>query len=85
MSELLLDIGSAVTIVGLVLAVLKMYLEQRKAKKERELQKKYLLTLSQLVKSLESQQQLEKEKLQWDKLTGIGKMLGWVAEHLEEE
>lgn len=85
MSESLKDIGSITAIVSLAIAVVKLYLDQRKAKKERQLQKEYLLTLSQLVKSLESQQQLEKEKLQWDKLTGIGKTLGWIAEHLEEK
>ena len=81
MSELLLDIGSVVTIVGLVLAVLKLYLEQRKANREREFEKEYLRTLSELVKSMQTQQQAEKEQFQWNRLRDIGKMFGWIIEH----
>jgi len=84
MSELLVDIGSGIAIASLIIAVIKLYLEQRKAKKDLELSKEYLKTLSELVKSLESQQQLEKEKLQWDRLKNIGKALGWFFEHSEE-
>jgi hypothetical protein len=84
MSESLIDIISGIAIVGLIITVIKLYLEQRKAKKDLELSKEYLKTLSELVKSLESQQQLEKEKLQWDRLTGIGKTLGWLYEKTKE-
>jgi Co/Zn/Cd efflux system component len=89
MSLSLSDIGSIIAIIGLVVAVLKLYLEQRKAKKDLELAKEYLHTLSELVKSykigVQSLQQLEKEKLQWDTLKSFGKALGWVIEHSEEE
>lgn len=85
MSELFIDIGSLIAIAGLIFAVINLYLEQRKAKKELELSKEYLKTLSDIVKSLQVQQQLEKEKLQWDRLRDIGKALGWLIERSEEE
>lgn len=74
-----LDIGSLVAIVGLIVTVLKLYLDQRKARKEIELSKQYIQTLSKLVesymKSQESQQQLEKQKLDWQKLKDTAKAL----------
>jgi len=75
--------------VGLAISVFTLYLNQRRTKKELELAKEYIQILSKLVESykkgMESQQQLEKEKLQWQKLEGIGKLLGWVVEHAGEE
>lgn len=89
MSLSLSEIASIIAVVSLAISVLKLYLEQRKAKKDLELAKKYLHTLSELVKTyrmgLKSQQQLEKEKLQWRRLEGFGKALGWAFEHLGEE
>lgn len=85
MSLPLIDIGSIIAIVGLAITVLKLHLDQRKSKKELELAKEYLTTLTNLVKSMASQQQLEKEKFEWNKLVTIGKALGWLYEHSEEE
>lgn len=88
MSELI-DIGSSVAIIGLIISVITLYLNQRKTKKELGLTKEYIKVLSQLVESykkgLESQHQLEKQKFQWKQLESIGKALGWIAEHSEEE
>jgi hypothetical protein len=89
MSETLIDIGSVVAIIGLAVSVFALYMNYRKTKKDLELAKKYLHTLSELVKTyrmgLKSQQQLEKEKLQWRRLEGFAKALGWAFEHLGEE
>jgi len=83
-----LDVGHIVTVISLLIAVLKLYMDQRKAKKELELTKQYLQTLSELVKSyregIKSQQQLEKEKLQWQRLRDIAKLFGWFIEYSEE-
>ena len=69
--SLFVDVGSIVTIAGLVIVVVELYLNQRKAKKELELSKQYLQNLSKLVEShikrQESQQQLEKNKLALEK------------------
>lgn len=78
--SLFVDVGSIVTIAGLVIAVVELYLNQRKAKKELELSKQYLQNLSKLVEShikrQESQQQLEKDKFAWKKLKDFAKALG---------
>ena len=74
-----------VTIGTLAGAVLKLYLELRKAQKELELSKQYLKTLSKLVQShikrQESQQQFEKDKHEWKKLKDLAKLGKWVWEH----
>jgi len=74
-----------VTIGTLAGAVLKLYLELRKAQKELELSKQYLKTLSKLfqshIKRQESQQQLEKDKHEWQKLKDLAKLGKWVWEH----
>jgi len=89
MSIPLIDIGSTVAIMGLVISVLTLYLNQRKTKKEIELAKQYIQILSGLVESYEkrmnSHERLEKDKLEWDKLKTIGKALGWVVDYLEGE
>lgn len=88
MSEMV-DIGSMVAIIGLIVSVVTLYFNQRKTKKELDLTKEYIKVLSQLVesykKSLEAQQELEQKKLLWQQLEGIGKALGWIAEHTGEE
>ena len=77
--SLLVDVGSIATILGLIIAVVELYLNQRKAKKGLELNKQYLLNLSKLVEShikrQESQQQLEKDKFEWQKLRDVAKTL----------
>lgn len=89
MSPSLIDIGSAIAIIGLVISVITLYLNQRKTRKELELAKEYVHVLSSLVesykKSIVSQQRLGKEKLEWDKLKTIGKALGWMIEYSEGE
>jgi type II secretory pathway pseudopilin PulG len=89
MSLPLTDIGSAIAIVGLAISVITLYFNQRKTKKELELAKEYVHALSRLFESYRessrSHQQLEKEKLDWDKLKTIGKALGWMIEYSEGE
>ena len=88
MSEQLLDIGSAVAIVGLIISVVTLFLNQRKTKKELELTKEYLKTLSELVqtyrKGVDSQAQLQKERFEHEKLRDAAKALGWLWERSEE-
>lgn len=64
MNEVLMDIGSVIAIISLAVSVFTLYLGYRKTKKDLELAKKYLHTLSELVKTyrmgLKSQQQLRK-------------------------
>jgi len=86
------EIGSIITsitaLIGLIIAFVKLYLDQRKTRKEIELSKQYLQALSKLVeshiKSQESQQQIEKQKLEWKKMTDIGKTL-WKLVTYESE
>ncbi len=89
MSLPLVDIGSVVAIVGLAISVITLYFNQRKTRKELELAKEYVQILSRLVDSYRtsatSRQQLEKERLEWDKLKTIGKALGWIIEYSEGE
>ena len=89
MSLSLLDVGSVVAIVGLAITVIKLYLEQRKAKKDIELSKQGLKVLSRLVeayqKGQESQLQLQKQKLELEKWKAAAKTLGWIWERVEEE
>ena len=49
MSLLWLDFGSLLAIVGLAITVVKLYLDQRRTKKEVELSKRGLQILSNLV------------------------------------
>jgi len=82
----LADYVSIIVAIGtLAGAVLKLYLNQRKTRKEIELGKQYLQTLSKLVQShikrQESQQQLEKDKHEWKKLKDLAKLGKWVWEH----
>jgi len=75
-------ITSIATLVGVIIAFAKLYWEQQKAKKDIELSKQYLKTLSRLVYEREK---LEREKLEWRKLEGIGKALGWILNRTEYE
>ena len=85
----LLDIGSVVAIVGLAITVIKLYLEQRKAKKDIELSKQGLKVLSRLVeayqKGQESQLQLQKEMFEFKKWKAAAKAIGWLWERAEKE
>lgn len=87
--NLLLDIGSVVAIIGLAITVVKLYLEQRKARKDIELSKQGLNILSRIVeaseKGQESQLQLEKRKLDLQTWKAAAKAFGWVLERMEEE
>jgi len=84
-----LDIGSVIALVGLAIAVLKLYLEHRKSKKDLRLAKEYIRILSNLVESykkdVESKQQLKRQKLEWNKLKTLGKSLWEVFKYSEEE
>lgn len=79
---------SVVTLIGVIIAFAKLYLDQRKSKKEIELSKQYLKSLSKLVeshiKSQETQQQIERQKLNWQMLKDVGKTL-WEFATSEEE
>lgn len=89
MSLPLLDIGSVIAIVGLAITVVKLYLEQRKNKKDIELSKQGLKILSRLVeayqKGQKSQLELEKRKLELETWKAAAKTLGWVWERVEED
>ena len=92
MSLLWLDIGSIITniatIIGLIIAFAKLHLDQQKSKKGIELSKQYLKSLSQFVeshiRSQASQQQIEKDRLNWQKLKDAGKALWELATYEEE-
>lgn len=86
-------IGSIVSILSLIVVVIRLYLNQRKTKKDVELTKRGLAILSELVDSLrgfqESGLQLEREKLElkkreqeWSKFKDIAKAAGWIWEYL---
>jgi predicted butyrate kinase (DUF1464 family) len=83
------DVASLVAISGLIVTVVKLFLDQRKAKRDIELSKRGLEILSRLVeayrKGQESVQQLEKEKLDLEKWKAIAKAAGWVLDRLEPE
>lgn len=78
-----------VPIISLAIAILKLYLDQRKAKKEIAISKQGITILSQLVESYkkgqESTQQLEKEKLAFEQWKAAAKAIGWIFERLESE
>lgn len=87
MGLFLSDYVSIIMAIGtLAIAVIKLYLNQRKVKKDVELSKQYLETLSKLVQShikrKESERQLARDKFEHKKLKTYGKALGWIWEHL---
>lgn len=79
---------SVATLIGVIIVFAKLYLDQRKSKKEIELSKQYLKSLSKLVeshiRSQETQQQIERQKLNWQILKDVGKAL-WEFATSEEE
>lgn len=83
------DVASLVAISGLIITVVKLYLDQRKAKRDIELSKRGLEILSRLIeayrKGQESQQQIEREKLELEKWKAVAKTAGWVLDRLEAE
>lgn len=88
------EVGSIVTsiaaLVGSVATFVKLYLDQRKTKKEVELTVKYLRELSRFVesniKAHESQQQIKREEFEWQKVKDIGKGLWeYFKYEMEEE
>ena len=82
-------VGIIVPIATLTVAVVKLYLEQRKAKRDIELSKRGLKVLSRLVEAYQkgqtSQLQLQKEKLELEKWKAAAKAFGWLWERVEEE
>jgi len=82
-------VGIIVPIVSLAIAVLKLYLNQRKARREIEISKQGIMILSQLVESYEkgqeSTQQLEREKFVFEQWKAAAKAIGWIFERLESE
>ena len=82
-------VGIIVPIISLAVAVLKLYLDQRKAKREIEMSKQGIVILSQLVESYkkgqESAQQLEREKFAFEQWKTAAKAIGWIFERLESE
>ena len=81
-------LANAATVASVVVAFLKLRSDQQKSRREIELSKKYLKSLSELVqahtRSQDSQQELEIERLNWQKLTDLGKALWAVATYEEE-
>jgi len=77
-------VGIIVSVATLAVAVLKLYLDLRKAKQEAELSKRYLQHLTKLIESQMSKEQLEREKFEWDRLRDIGKALGWILDRSQE-
>ena len=79
---------SVVALISVIIAFAKLYFDQQKSKKEIELSKQYLKSLSQLVeshiRSQETQQQIEKQKLNWQILKDVGRGL-WEFAISEEE
>lgn len=86
-----LDYGTIVAVVGLVITVVKLYLDQRKARADIELSKRGLEILSSIVtaykRGQESQQALEKEKLEFQRWKVLAKAAGWALDrfYFEEE
>jgi hypothetical protein len=82
-------VGIIVPIVSLAVAVFKLYLDQRKARREIEMSKQGIMILSQLVESYkkgqESAQQLEREKFAFEQWKAAAKAIGWIFERLESE
>jgi len=81
--------GIIVPIATLTIAVLKLYLEQRKARREIELSKQGLRVLSRLVEAYQkgqtSQLQLQKDRLEFEKWKSAAKAFGWIWERMEDE
>ena len=86
-----MDYGTIVAIAGLVITVVKLYLDQRKTRADMELSKRGLEILSRLVvaykRGQEAQQALEQEKLEFQKWKAVAKAAGWVLDRIaiEEE
>ena len=82
-------LGIIVPLVSLALAVLKLYLDQRRTKREIEISKQGIMILSRVVESYkkgqESMQQLEREKLAFERWKAAAKAIGWIFERLESE
>lgn len=82
-------LGIIVPIATLTIAVTKLYLQQRKARKEIELSKQGLKVLSRLVEAYQkgqaSQLQLQKDIVELEKWKAAAKTLGWIWERVEEE
>jgi type II secretory pathway pseudopilin PulG len=82
------DVGTIVAIAGLAVTAIKLFMNQRRSRKEIELSKQYVQTLSKLVEShiraQGSQQELEKQKFDWQKLKDIAKGLWEIAKSEEE-
>ena len=82
-------VGIIIPIISLAIAVLKLYFDQRKAKREIEMSKQGIMILSQLVESYkkgqESAQQLEREKFAFEQWKAAAKAIGWIFERLESE
>lgn len=92
MSLLWLDIGSLIAIVGLAITVVKLYLDQRRTKKEVELSKRGLRILSNLAEAYQKEQasqasqlQLKKEMFEFEKWKAATKIFGWIWERMEED
>jgi len=83
------DVASVVAISGLIITVVKLYLDQRKTKRDIELSKRGLEILSRLVEAYrrgqESEQQLEREKLDFERWKAFAKAAGWVLDRIESE
>ena len=87
------EIGSIATsiaaLISSIAAFVKLYLDQRKTKKEVELTVKYLRELSKFVesniKARESQQQIKREEFEWQKVKDIGKGLFELLKYEMEE
>lgn len=79
---------SVVVLISVIIAFAKLYLDQKKSKREIELSKQYLKSLSKLVeshiRSQETQKQIETQKLNWQILKDVGKAL-WELATSEEE
>ena len=75
--------------MGLAITVVKLYLDQRRTKKEVELSKRGLQILSNLVEAYQkkqaSQLQLKKEMFELEKWKAAAKTLGWIWQRMEEE
>lgn len=86
-----MDYGTIVAIVGLAITIVKLYLDQRRARADIELSKRGLEILSRLVaaykRGKESQQALEREKLELEKWKALAKAAGWALDrfYFEEE
>lgn len=86
------DIGTLIAIASLTITIVKLYLDQRRTKKEVELSKQGLKILSKLVETYQKEQasqasqlQLKKEMFELEKWKAAAKTFGWIWEKMEEE